>query len=303
MTIARDETTMTGDKAARQGPDFLCIGMGKAGTGWLYDQLQHHPGFWMPPIKEIHYLDRDFPRVVSAQRMLTKPRERTEQIQIQRGRRALHDRDFAFLKEAGGAKGNAMDLDFYAALFRFKDGLLSGDITPSYCTLEEETIRDVMTAFPQLKIVLLVRDPVARAWSHFSMKKRGQKVKEDELLDPQQFREMLEDSKAVRTGSPSPLAIRWLRHVPPAQFRFYFFDDLVSDPDGLKRDVLEFLGAGISDTGGAAADYNRKADKPKLEMTAASRDILVEVFGEELRAAAKLFGGHAVEWAKRYRVG
>ena len=39
------------------GPDFICIGMQKAGTGWAYDQLQYHPDFWMPPVKEIHYLD------------------------------------------------------------------------------------------------------------------------------------------------------------------------------------------------------------------------------------------------------
>jgi hypothetical protein len=40
------------------GTDFLCIGMVKGGTGWLFDQLQFHPDFWMPPIKEMHYLDR-----------------------------------------------------------------------------------------------------------------------------------------------------------------------------------------------------------------------------------------------------
>ena len=41
----------------RRGPDFLCIGAQKAGTHWLYDQLQHHDDFWMPPIKELHFFD------------------------------------------------------------------------------------------------------------------------------------------------------------------------------------------------------------------------------------------------------
>ena len=38
-------------------PDFLCVGAQKAGTSWLYRQLEPHPDFWMPPLKELHYLD------------------------------------------------------------------------------------------------------------------------------------------------------------------------------------------------------------------------------------------------------
>src|SRR5215218_4596058 len=40
---------------SRPGPDFLCVGLQKAGTAWLYDQLELHPDFWMPPLKELHY--------------------------------------------------------------------------------------------------------------------------------------------------------------------------------------------------------------------------------------------------------
>src|SRR5262245_22296484 len=39
-------------------PDFLCVGAQKAGTSWLYRQLEPHPDFWMPPVKELHYLDQ-----------------------------------------------------------------------------------------------------------------------------------------------------------------------------------------------------------------------------------------------------
>lgn len=62
----------TQDGIAAEGPDFLCIGMGKAGTGWLYDQCAHHPDFWMPPIKEIHYLDREQPNLRAARRSLRR---------------------------------------------------------------------------------------------------------------------------------------------------------------------------------------------------------------------------------------
>jgi hypothetical protein len=38
-------------------PDFLCVGAQKGGTSWLYRQLERHPDFWMPPVKEFHYLN------------------------------------------------------------------------------------------------------------------------------------------------------------------------------------------------------------------------------------------------------
>src|SRR5438309_7414307 len=39
-------------------PDFLCVGAQKAGTTWLYRELESHPDFWMPPLKELHYFDQ-----------------------------------------------------------------------------------------------------------------------------------------------------------------------------------------------------------------------------------------------------
>ena len=41
----------------RSRPDFICLGMQRSGTKWLYDQLNSHSHFWMPPIKELHFFD------------------------------------------------------------------------------------------------------------------------------------------------------------------------------------------------------------------------------------------------------
>ena len=36
---------------------FLCIGAQKAGTTWLFINLQMHPEIWLQPVKEVHYLN------------------------------------------------------------------------------------------------------------------------------------------------------------------------------------------------------------------------------------------------------
>ena len=38
-------------------PDFICVGMQKCGTTWLYEKLGQHPDIWVPAMKEIHYFN------------------------------------------------------------------------------------------------------------------------------------------------------------------------------------------------------------------------------------------------------
>ena len=46
-----------------KAPDFLCLGVPKAGSTWLHNLLDEHPQIFLPEeIKEIHYFDRHFSR-------------------------------------------------------------------------------------------------------------------------------------------------------------------------------------------------------------------------------------------------
>src|SRR4051794_30739459 len=117
------------------GPDFICIGAQKAGTGWLYEQLRSHPDFWMPPLKEVHYFDRlgrDRP---------TRGNEVDDRVKA--ARKASRDsRDVHFLDVMEELRSKQeIDMELYARLFEAKGSLLSGDITPGYSILAEEIVR------------------------------------------------------------------------------------------------------------------------------------------------------------------
>lgn len=43
-------------------PDFLGIGVPKAGTTWLHAVLRSHPSIWVPERREVHYFDRHYDR-------------------------------------------------------------------------------------------------------------------------------------------------------------------------------------------------------------------------------------------------
>jgi hypothetical protein len=68
--------------------------------------------------------------------------------------------------DAGAGVGEAEAAAWSDALARVSaDGGLACDITPAYAMLDEATIRRVRTHAPEARLVMLLRDPVERAWS------------------------------------------------------------------------------------------------------------------------------------------
>jgi hypothetical protein len=272
----------------------------KAGTGWLFDQLQHHPDFWMPPVKEIRYLGVRSPEMRVISERWRRLKRTSAKSAAKTGLR--DDRDYQFLLEAVELSGRGADFYNYSRLFRHKGNLLSGDISPGYCVMSAEAVSQVAANLPQAKVILLVRDPVARAWSGISMLHRHGKFDATLLDSPDHFRAYYEAStNAERRSYPSRVLQRWRQHAPQAQFRYFFFDDLSSNPDATRAAILRYLGADPEKSSGdLSADYNRKANTQKLALPESIKAVLVEHFKDELRACADLFGGPAREWPERY---
>jgi len=281
-----DDRPKQGNKSVtgNAGPDFLCIGAHKAGTTWLYQQLDSHPDFWMPPVKELHYFDQ-----LSRVQRGGRPRSRDE-------------RDFRFLERLKSLSAEPdIDLENYAQLFEPKASLLSGDISPNYSTLNSEVIRQVVGYFPNLKVIFLARDPVERVWSHLSMEVHYRQI---EPFDPANIDEV--NRNLLRRGMllrsyPSAVVARWKRHVPQEQFRVYFFDDLQNNPAELRRSILRFLDSDADKPSSRLpTDHNTWTKMEKLPLTNKVRSHLAKFFKKELKTCAVRLGGPARDWPARY---
>jgi len=265
-------------------PDFLCIGVHKGGTTWLYQQLDSHPDFWMPPLKELHYLDQ------------------LSRVQRSSSPRCRDDRDRRFLENINSLRAKPhLDFEHYAQLFEPKGTLLSGDISPNYSTLNNEVIRRVVRYFPNLKVICLARDPVERLWSHLSMEVHYHQIEAFDATDIDEINRQLLRRGLLLRSYPSTIVARWKRHVNPERFRIYFFDDLQRNPTELRRCILDFLGAdpGKADNG-VAADYNSWATMGKLPLSDKVRSHLAQFFKKELKTCAARLGGAARNWPARY---
>ena len=182
----------SGNNGAR--PDFLCVGVHKGGTTWLYQQLDSHPDFWMPPLKELHYFDQ------------------LSRVQRPSSSRCRDERDLRFLENINRLSAKPyMDLEHYARLFEPKGSLLSGDISPNYSTLSNKVIRRIVGYFPKLKVIFLARDPVERVWSHLSMEVHYHQIEAFDVTDIDEVnRNVLRRGMLLRSY-PSEVVARWKR--------------------------------------------------------------------------------------------
>jgi hypothetical protein len=265
-------------------PDFLCVGVHKGGTTWLYQQLDAHPDFWMPPVKELHYFDQ-----LSRVQRSSSPRYRDE-------------RDLRFLENIKRLSAKPyIDLEQYARLFEAKGSLLSGDISPNYSTLSNKVIRRIVRYFPALKVILLVRDPVERVWSHLTMEVRYHQIEPFDVTDVDAVNRNLLRRGMLLRSYPSAIVARWKRYVHPDRFRIYFFDDLQRNPTELRHSILDFLGADPDQRGNrVAADRNNWVRMEKLLLTDQVRSHLAQFFKEELKTCSARLGGAARHWPARY---
>jgi len=285
-----------------RGPDFICIGAQKAGTRWLFDQLAFHPDFWMPPIKELHYLNgsKRFqrfaePLLEAAERNLRAANRR----RAKRMERPLAPEDIDWLKARIWLHKRPVDLDLYARLFDLRGTRLSGDICPPYAILPDDEAAAVRSRFPEARIVYLVRDPVDRFWSQYCMILRRHPEAAPESLAT--VRDFVARSTGDAHSAMGAVIRRWRRGADDPRFGLYFFDDLKTGAADLRRRLVGFLG-GDPEKGGDVIppDHNRKARQAKIAMSPEVRDFLVERFAGEIRQAAAELGGPAVAWREKY---
>jgi hypothetical protein len=233
-----------------QFPDFLGIGAQRAGTTWLHAMLSLHNEIWLPHLKEVHYFDRKFPISVNRQGAADGPGKgilsrhfsaKWRRLDIARVRERLRLRrigDFAW--EARYLFGR-WDDDWYASLFRGAGGRTMGEITPAYSCLGDRAIDHVHHLMPEARLILLLRDPVERAWSHAKMDLTRASRRRPEEVGDDEFRRHFAGAASRARGDYLGTIGRWLTKYPANQLFIGFYDEIVEKPGDLLSRLFRFL--------------------------------------------------------------
>jgi hypothetical protein len=229
----------------RMKPDFLCIGAKKAGTTWIYDQLRQHPDIWLPPVKELNAFFDPQANPKDAERLA----KRRAELARQRAEGALPagDPDFwqAYLRGDAG-QGGADSFAWYGSLFAEAGGKRAGDVDPNLYAFYIRQLIMLRERLPEMKLICILRHPLARSWSHLSMICRAQNINMAasslaQLVEPLQ-------RPAMATFSAYRQIIPILqRFFAPRRLLFLAFDDIVNDPAGLLRRTWDFLEVGAAE--------------------------------------------------------
>ena len=170
--------------ATSGGGFFVVIGAMKCGTSSLYDYISQHPRALPAIRKELHFFDWKWASI-SAHAALLRP----EQLRATAAAFAVPRADAGLGAGAGAGDGAGADTADGAQLTLerrrlccmfntarlFSDAsLCAGEATPSYCLGGSAVARRVRRVTPHARIIFIVRDPVARAWSHWNMISGGE---------------------------------------------------------------------------------------------------------------------------------
>ena len=136
--------------------------------------------------------------------------------------------------------------DRYDALFAHIPRRLCGEITPAYATLATETIGFIRARYPSLKLLYVLRDPIARAWSHARSIFARDFPEVDSNALPQHrewFIAHFRSTGSLARGDYAACLDKWESHYPRDQIGLFLYDDALSDPRNFLKACYSHLGA------------------------------------------------------------
>ncbi len=195
-------------------PDFLIIGGQKCGTTWLWDMLKQHPGTDLPIKKEIHFF--------STSEYCNKGKEWYYS----------HFSDLDSSKVVGEASTSYL-YDYVTYSLNPTPALENDHSLPSIPEL-------ITNEFPNIKILILLRDPVKRAISAYK-----HNIHTGFISPFSGLKEMAEQRPKMRIlelGYYTRYIRLWKKFVAPERMRIYIFEqDVVKSPEETVSSAYSFL--------------------------------------------------------------
>jgi len=114
-----------------------------------------------------------------------------------------------------------------------------GEATASYALLPEDVVVEIVRLKPQIKGIIMLRDPVERAWSH--AKKTLVRGK-SEPVNFEKFRAYFETSGQKKRAGYSAMIALWKKHLAPGHLYIGLYDRIATSPKALLEEMERFLG-------------------------------------------------------------
>lgn len=195
---------------------LICVGAPKAGTTWLYHEfLKYDDRFNFPKEKELNFWN-------CAQHI--------------RGKKpGLWKR---FPRTLRKIFSSLFGYDFWENYPQRNDELSYLDFTPDYMSLSEEKIHQINALFDEVKVILCIREPVARIESHYNYALR--KWFNFYLYPLKAVYHLM--PKTVKASSYTDVYEKWCRCIGNESVLVTVYEDMVANPDCVAGQIGDFAG-------------------------------------------------------------
>jgi hypothetical protein len=241
--------------------DFLVIGTQKGGTSALDIFLRQHPEVGMANKKELHFFDNE--NIFSKKKIINYKK--------------LHKH------------------------FNFSNNKkVYGEITPSYMYWEQ-SIQRIWNYNKKIKLIVILRNPISRAFSHWNMevdrKKetddfeyciRNESIKASENL-PFQHKVY----SYVDRGFYSKQIIRIFQYFKKTQILFIKYEDFKYSPQSTLLKVFDFLNINNQIKIQLTEVHKRKYQRKISEV---EKNILYEIYKKDIIKTEKLLNWDCSDW-------
>jgi hypothetical protein len=191
--------------------------------------------------------------------------------------------------------------DIYHSFFpEAMTGALFGEATPIY-TYWPSAMRRIRDYNPRMRIIVLLRNPIARAWSHWRMERsRG--------ADDHDFFSAIDDEeKRCRSAWPDkhrvysyldrgiymPQITNILQSFPREQTRFVKSEFFFAEPQRVLDGICDFLHLDrmVFDT-----SMRHRTGQDQGALPATARDLMTERFAEDVLQLERTLGWDCSDW-------
>ena len=215
--------------------NLFIVGAAKAGTTSIHNYLSQHKDIYMSPVKEPHFFSHDI---------------RCDNFSTYYKKQSCFNINKYFrckiLKDVHSAY-NITKLEDYMQLFReAKDERYLGEASVGYL-YSKVAAEEIYNYNKNAKIIIVLRDPSERAFSHWKMDLRSDNVNRKSFQDA-----VIEDLNAeekgwgrnhlyIELGKYHGQIERYIKLFPRNQILILFYDDLNNNFDTFMNRIYDFL--------------------------------------------------------------
>ena len=205
-------------------PSFIIIGAQRCGTTSLYDYLSHHPQIIPSPVKELFYFDDYYTRPIEWYKSFFPTEKEREKL----------------------------ERDLVASV-------ITGEASPSYF-FHPYAAKRIKETLPDVKLILVLRDPIERAYSHYNHIKRLNREplsfeealeKELERITPDVEKlakdenykaDLRRDYSYLTRGYYAKQLKEWFKHFPKEQLLIVQSEEFYRETPKVYNEIVEYLG-------------------------------------------------------------